>query len=63
MKKLITIVAAAAVALSVNAANYVEQSLLNGYNVYAPTNSTLAIGQTNIEYTYLHGEIVYSLTN
>ena len=64
MKKLITIVAlATAFAFSSNAANYVEQSLLNGYNVYAPTNSTLAIGQTNIEYTYLHGEIIYSLTN
>lgn len=68
MKKLITIVAAVAVSLSINAANWKFDSLLSGFNVLVPTNSTiglssLGINASNVLYTTSQGAIVLSYSN
>jgi hypothetical protein len=68
MKKLITIAVLAFVACSVSAANWKFDSLLSGVNVLVPTNSTiglsgLGINASNVLYTTLQGQIVYSYSN
>lgn len=63
MKKLLTSIALLATAMSLHAASYQEDSLLNGWNLYL-TNGTASIpGATNQLFTTLNGQIVYSLTN
>ena len=66
MKKLL-IALALAVATVAPAAVYTDQNFLNGWNLYV-TNSTAGnaaatVGGTNNLYTYIHGEVYYSLTN
>ena len=56
------------VAFSINAANWKFDSLLSGFNVLVPTNSTiglsgLGINASNVLYTTPQGQIVYSYSN
>ena len=37
--------------------------LLSGYNVVVPTNATIGLTTTNVEFTQTDGKVVYSLTN
>lgn len=64
MKKLITI-GFMALAIVANAASYVEQPFINGWNLYITngTGSLTGVGSTNLLYTTVQGQIVYSLTN
>ena len=62
MKKILTS-AIVALALPLMAAVYSEQPLINGWNIFV-TNGTPAItGNSNILYTYIHGEVFNSLNN
>jgi hypothetical protein len=62
MKKLLIGLALIA-GLTASAANYSDSALINGWNLYV-TNGTAAVtGTTNNLYTYIHGEVFYSLTN
>lgn len=63
MKKLITLAIAVVLAASAHAANIKLFSLLNGYNVLIQTNITVGFGNSNIFYTTIQGQAVYSWTN
>lgn len=62
MKKILISLLAAS-SLTASAAVFQYDSLLSGYNVLIPTNSTPTLGTTNVLFTYIHGEVLYSLTN
>lgn len=64
--KLLIAGAAACLTISTEAANWQYDSLLGGYNVDIASNTVAtAIGQTstNVLYTSLQGQVLYSLTN
>ena len=63
MKKLISLAAGLGLALTVSAANYVEQPLLTGWNLYITNNGVAVVNTTNNLYTLLNGQVVYSMTN
>ena len=42
---------------------YHETSLLNGWNIWVTNGATLWVGETNVVYTTLAGQVVYSLDN
>ena len=44
-------------------AAYVEQSMLNGWNLWVTNGLVASPGATNLTYTDIHGAIVLSLTN
>ena len=63
MKKLISLAASLGLALTASAANYVEQPLLTGWNLYITNNGVAVVNTTNNLYTLLNGQVVYSMTN
>jgi len=53
----------AGVSMAASAAVYSEQPFVNGWNLYATNGASAVINNTNLLFTYIHGEIFFSLTN
>ena len=63
MKKLLIALTLTYTLATSMAANYSESALINGWNLYVTNTTAAVVGGTNNLYTYIHGEVFYSLTN